>query len=293
MKSFETYHPIVLFVYFVSVIGITMFFMHPIYVSLSFFAAVLMNSILFGVHFWKRSWVYVLLFLGMAIINPLISHNGEMVLFYVNHNAVTVEAIAYGMVIALMLLAVLLWFKVYNDTMTSDKFIYLFGRIVPVFALVISITLRLVPLFKRQIKQITQAQKTIGMDYAVGNLWHRIKSIVHIFSILLTWALENTIETADAMKARGYGLPKRTTFSLFRFELRDTIVLSFIGILTVGTVVGSFIGNTTFYFYPTFSTIEFNWYNVWFYIIYTMLLLLPIVIELKERWQWRSLQSKI
>ena len=156
MKAFETYHPLVLFTYFIAVIGLTMFFMHPLYIMLSFLAAVIMNSILFGKAFLKKSWKYLILFIAMAVINPIISHNGERVLFYVNQNAITVEAIAYGMAIALMLIAVILWFNVYNDVMTSDKFIYLFGRIIPVFALVLSITLRLVPRFKHQITQITQ-----------------------------------------------------------------------------------------------------------------------------------------
>lgn len=293
MKAFETYHPLVLFTYFIAVIGLTMFFMHPLYIMLSFLAAVIMNSILFGKAFFKKSWKYLILFIAMAVINPIISHNGERVLFYVNQNAITVEAIAYGMAIALMLIAVILWFNVYNDVMTSDKFIYLFGRIIPVFALVLSITLRLVPRFKHQITQITQAQKMIGMDYTVGSLRHRIKSAISIFLILLTWSLENTIETADAMKARGYGLPKRTTFSLFYFETRDIVMLSSIIILMVGTIVGSFLGSTLFDFYPTFSTLTFTWDKILFYSMYVMLVMLPIVVELKERWQWRLLQSKI
>ena len=64
-------------------------------------------------------------------------------------------------------------------------------------------------------------------------------------------------------------------------------------ILMVGTIVGSFLGSTLFDFYPTFSTLTFTWDKILFYSMYVMLVMLPIVVELKERWQWRLLQSKI
>lgn len=293
MKAFETYHPTVLFCYFVSVIGMSMFYMHPVYLVLTFCAAVVCNILLHRRHFFKNIIMYIPLFIFMAIINPLISHNGMLVLFYVNGNAITVEAIVYGCAMALMIIAVILWFSCYNDVMTSDKFLYLFGKISPALALTISITMRLVPRFKHQIHLIAQAQKTIGMDYTVGNPWQRIKSGIRIISILITWALENAIDTADSMKARGYGLPKRSTFSLFVFEKRDGFMLAFIISLFVVSVVGGFKSYTTFHFYPTFSDIQWTITSMFFYGIYAILLVIPIVIELKEELQWRYLKSTI
>ena len=45
---------------------------------------------------------------------------------------------------------------------------------------------------------------------ASGSLLQRLKNAITILSIMVTWALENAIETADSMKSRGYGLPGRT-----------------------------------------------------------------------------------
>ncbi|KOS68103.1 hypothetical protein AEA09_05740 [Lysinibacillus contaminans] len=293
MKSFEMYHPLVLFYYFMTVIGMAMFFMHPIYLVLTFMEAVLLNFLLLRHGFWKKLMMYIPLFFIMAIINPLISHNGELVILYVNDNAVTMEAICYGMAMALMILAVIIWFNSYNGVMTSDKFLYLFGKLSPVLALTISITMRLVPRFKHQIHIITQAQKTIGMDYTSGSVWERIKCVTRILSILITWALENAIETADSMKARGYGLPERSTFSLFVFEKRDGWLLGVITLLAGISVAGSFLGYTTFYFYPTFSEMEWSLTSVGFYSVYAVLLAIPIVIEIKENIKWRYLRSTI
>ena len=51
----------------------------------------------------------------------------------------------YGLASAALLSATLLWFTCYNTVMTSDKFIYLFGRVIPALSLVLSMTMRFVP----------------------------------------------------------------------------------------------------------------------------------------------------
>lgn len=61
-------------------------------------------------------------------------------------------------------------------------------------------------------------------------------------SIVVTWALENALDTADSMKSRGYGLPKRTAFSLFRFTLRDGICLGVLATLGGIVLAGSLTG---------------------------------------------------
>lgn len=291
MKAFETYHPIVLFSFFVAAIGLSMFFMHPIYLAITIFSAISLNTALRRQLFFKDWKLYVPLFFLMAIINPMISHNGQLVLLYINGNALTVEAIMYGIAIATMIVAIMLWFSCYNVVMTSDKFIYLFGKVSPALSLTLSISLRLVPRFKHQLAQIVQAQKGIGMDYTAGSLWHRIKCIVRILSILITWALDNAIDTADSMKARGYGVKKRTAFSLFIFERRDGYVLAIIILLFLSNLAASFIGTTTFYFYPTFGAIKWDIVSILFYSSYFILLSIPLAIEIRGALKWRSLKS--
>lgn len=291
MRAFETYHPIVLFTFFVTVIGMTMFFMHPIYLVFTLLAAISLNMALRRERFLKDWKLYVPLFFIMAIINPLISHNGQLVLFYVNGNAITVEAIVYGIAMAIIIISVMLWFSSYNEIMTSDKFLFLFGKFSPALALTTSIAMRLVPRFTHQLKLISRAQKTIGMDYGTGSLWHRVKCIARILSILITWALDNAIDTADSMKARGYGVKKRTTFSIFVFERRDKRMLLILCLLIIINIGAIFYGTTTYYFYPTFSHIQLDLLACLFYGSYFLLLMIPIIIELREGLKWRNLKS--
>lgn len=293
MKIFETYHPVVLFIFFLAVVTMTMFFMHPIYLMATLMAAFCFQLILKKEQLWKDLKFYVPLFFVMAIVNPLISHNGKLVLFYMNGNAITLEAIFYGIAIAVMITAVMLWFSSYNEVMTSDKFLYLFGKVSPALSLTLSITMRLVPRFTQQLKQITNAQKSLGMDYSSGSVRHRLSCIVRILSILITWALENAIDTADSMKARGYGIKKRSTFSIFTFDNKDRRLLIVLLLLISLNGLAVLKGVTIFYFYPTFSVISFEPIYLMFYWSYFLLLMIPIIIELLEALKWHNYKSKI
>lgn len=127
----------------------------------------------------------------------------------------------------------ILWFSCYNQIMTSDKFIYLFGRIIPAMSLMLSMALRFVPHFMAQLKVIRNGQKCVGMDVSNGKWFKKIRYALNMVSILVTWALENAIETADSMKSRGYGLRGRTAFSIYRFNRRDKLL----GTMLVGFCV--------------------------------------------------------
>src|SRR5699024_1851242 len=143
MKSFATFHPFVLFIYYVMIITITMFIIHPVILILSLIGSVLFFSMLTtGLNVLKDIGFYVLVLLLIAITNPLFVHKGETILFFLNDKPVTFEAIIYGFVIAAMLVAVIFWSKSYSELMTTDKFLYLFGKMIPKLALVLSMAFR-------------------------------------------------------------------------------------------------------------------------------------------------------
>ena len=230
MDTFSGYHPLINFTYFVIVIGLSMFYMHPVFLVLS-----LIGSVSYSIYLKGRKTVKVFL-LGMlpvcllaAVANPLFSHAGATMLFYLKDgNPVTLESIVYGLASGLMLAGVISWFSVFHEVMTSDKFMYLFGKVIPAFSLLLSMTLRFVPRFTAQIKRVAEAQQCIGRNVNNGNIFQRAAHGLKILSITTTWALENSVETADSMKSRAYGLRGRTNFSIYRFDRRDGMLLAFL-----------------------------------------------------------------
>ncbi len=230
----------------------------------------------------------------MALMNPVFNHEGATVLRYMKSgNPLTLESIIYGICAAAMIVSVICHFFCYNEVMTSDKFIYLFGRIIPSMSLIISMTLRFVPGFFQHLKVVTNAQKCMGRDISRGNIIQRAKNGLNILSIMTTWALENAIDTADSMKSRGYGLPGRTAFSIFRFDKRDLKALVFILLLGGYTLAGNLLGGMYFRFFPSIKTAGVSPFGISVFAAYFLLCMCPVIIELWEVRRWKALRSKI
>ncbi len=293
MKAFEWYHPIILFVYFIAMIFITMFTQHPVLLGISFVCAVSFCGMLTGLKKLLKSLAYSIpVLLVIAVTNPLFSHNGETVLFFLNDNPVTLEAILYGLDIAVMIMAVFYWFKCYHAVMTSDKFIYLFGRVIPKLSLLLSMVLNFIPKFKRQYKEIDQSQKALGIYGAKGYI-DKIRSRIRVLSILVTWSLENSVETADSMRARGYGLKGRTSYSIFKWTVRDTVMAALVFAFTAMICFLMSLGYAEYWFYPTFKAFDRSVLAFLLYVGLFVLMMLSTATEIKENIAWRYLRSKI
>ncbi len=133
MNEFKNYHPLVNFIYFAAVILFSMFLMNPIMLVISLVCAVSYAVVLNGARAVRFSLLYLLpMMIIAAAMNPLFNHAGVTVIAYFpNGNPLTLESVVYGIAAAVMIAAVICYFSAYNKIMTSDKFIYLFGRAVP------------------------------------------------------------------------------------------------------------------------------------------------------------------
>ena len=242
--SFSDCHPAVNFLYFAGVILFTMFVTHPVVLVMSFSGALCYAIRLKG---WRKVLKnHVLLMLPflvlVALINPLFNHYGVTVLYYLDTGPVTLEAVIYGVILAFVLFIAITWFVCFNMVMTTDKFVYLFGKLLPAISLLLSMVFRFVPKFRSHLKVVRNSQKAIGRDIGNGRFTARLKNTIAIFSIMITWALENAVETSDSMQARGHGLKGRTAFSIFRFDRRDLVVTILAGALVVIFVAGWTMG---------------------------------------------------
>ena len=295
MSEFKTYHPIVNFIYFVCVIGFSCVFLHPIALCISLVSGFTYSVMLKGKKAMKTNLIYMIpMLLAMALINPTFNHEGVTIIEYLpSGNPLTLESIVYGICAATMIVSVICHFSCYNEIMTSDKFIYLFGKIIPAMSLIISMTLRFIPKFAAQLKVVTNAQRCMGRDVSNGSVIKRAKSGLNILSIMTTWSLENAIETADSMKSRGYGIPGRTAFSIFTFDKRDRKALICILFLGTYTLIGNLMGGMYFRFFPSMKIAEVSAFGISVFVAYLLLCSSPIIIELWEVRKWKALRSKI
>lgn len=290
---FEAFHPVVLFVYFASLLVLLIFQFHPVFALIGLLGGIPLLFLLKGGGKIKKMLLfYLLFFFVLTVTNLFFTHEGQTPLFYINDKPVTLESGVYGAVMAALLIAVLIWCQCMQMILTSDKILYLLGKSIPRTALVFTMSFRFLPLFLRQMKKIARTQKAMGL-YAGDSVYDKAKGGARILSSLIGWSLENAMDTACSMKARGYGIKGRKDFSLFRFRKSDALMLLLIFVLTGTVFFGIVRRDITFACYPAVSTISFTLPACMTYAALGILTFLPFLTECRERIKWKRQKEKI
>lgn len=269
MRALERMHPVPCFLFFLTMIGITVFSRDPVILAESLVGAVTAAVLS------EKSGILPFLIVTVAAVtftNPLFSHNGVTVLFFVGDLAVTLEALIYGLAFAVMLCTSVLWGAVSVRFLTSDKYIWLFGRLLPSAGLVLSCAIRFIPLF------IGRTQDFMGSRNA-----KTLKETVAAFSASLGYSAEAAMITADSMKSRGYGSAKRTFYSRYRMtaaDIRALVIVLLCGAACLALIIS---GAGRFYYYPAISVLRFGIGEIALYICFGVLCAFPAAMIVQER----------
>ena len=284
--AFSKRHPLVNFIFFMGAIGCTVVIQHPAYIAAGCVCAAAYLMMLS-----RKAWKLVLglipVFVFISGVNPLFNDYGQRVLFTLFGRPYTLEALLYGMAIAGIFVSMLLWFGCYSRVLTSDKFVALFGGLIPALSLLLVMVLRMIPDLIRKCRQILASRGSIGKGAgADSSPKEKLRDGVSILSALTDWALEGSIITADSMRSRGYGSGKRTNFRLYRMTGTDWALLLFMGALIGITLTA---GGTEAAYTPELSIAR----PTLGLVTYVIFLLIPIVMQIKEMIQWHICVSRI
>lgn len=292
--SFDRCHPAVNFLYFALVLGFTMFLMHPVSLAVSIVSAAVYAVQLNGAGAVKRSMKCLLpMALLAAVVNPAFNHAGVTFIMYLpGGNPLTLESILYGLAASGMLLAALLWFSCVTAVLTTDKFVYLFGRIAPALGLVLSMTVRFVPRFAARFREARAARRYLEPAGQEG-LIARLRELAAVLSAMVSWSMENAMDTADSMKSRGWGLPGRTAYTVYRLTDRDRGLLLWLGLAGVFLLSCAASGAMDWRYYPTVRGSLTGVLPVSGQIVYLALCLTPVILNGWEAVQWKRLHSGI
>lgn len=372
--------------YLAVTLGLTMFSMHPLLIALSFAGGLAYGACVRG---WRtqalslRWQLPVVLVIGL--VNPLFVSMGSTELFDLFGRPVYAESLLYGCAMAGLFVASAQWFGIGSAMLSYDKVLGLLGNVVPTVALMVSMTMRMVPRFVRQGRTIAAVQdvalscmgfgctpseggvsasgeasasapgevgasmpeevgasipgeagasipKETGAsmleetgasataprrrreparllrarrlsdrvtgcpsdrmpvrlsyrmpvrlsDRVTGRLSNRVKGRLRQSSVLMGWAMEDSLETADAMRARGWGACRqRTTYLPYRFTLRDAAVLLVLTVAAAVCIWASWTATNAYEFYPRLTPIC-AW---WGYVPYAAWMFGPAALHLYE-----------
>lgn len=276
--AFSSLHPVVPALYLVVTLALTMGSMQPVLILISVAAAFAYGCCARGVRQslaslrWQLPFVIV-----VSLVNPLFSASGSTELFRVGLRAVYLESLAYGCAMGCLFIACALWFQAACRMLPFDKVMALAGNAAPTVALMVSMTMRLIPKFVRRGHQIAAVQAVDGR--ASGRPADEVRDRLRLTSVLMGWGMEDSLETADAMRARGWGSSRRTTYTRYRFGVRDAAVLVALGAGGAVCILLSGIACSQFSFYPTLSRLV-AW---WGYVPYAVWMFLPVLLHVRER----------
>lgn len=294
----QTLHPGVVIFYLGVLFALALLYSHPFYLL-----GVLIISVLLVIsaEITEKWEIYLTIGLWMAllvlIVNPLVYHSGKTILWHgpvlpvLGKMDICLEALCYGAVMGIRLLAVLTVFCLYTAVVHPDKFLNFFSRFAYKSALVVALATRMLPAVARDLANARDVQQLRGVNFAVGNIKDRVKKYSWLLNIVLLSSLEGALQIAEAMEARAFGSSSRSCYRSHLTRPRDLLCLAsgFLGLFLAFWAKAQGYGD--FVYYPLLGNPLELRELIWLVIILSTLSL-PIVFS----WGWRFcpfLRSKI
>ena len=320
-------HPAVYLLYYFIMVLFAFIFSDPYFV-VTFLVLILILIALQGVSSELKNIMklFIPLSILIMILNPLLNRTGAHKIYLWQNFFITYEAIAYGILMSLALLIVILVFSSYNRSVSYQEMLYIFSKKLPIISMIIVMALRFIPLINSRAIEVQKLNNlknngvefdnedcddsnkmdldefnsNINTDYnskfinrlksnkRIAAIIKEAKTLGKIMGITVSWSLEESMFTAKSMKARGYNATERTSYLSYKFGNADYAFIALI-IVTVGIIiVGLLKGVGMINIYPS---IDFRFSNLPFNIYYLafIVFLLPLIyLEIKERILWRN-----
>ncbi len=289
--KFENYHPCINFIYFLFFMVFIFCFNHPVYVAIAFLCSFAYSIKLNG----KREVIFNFILVLFVVIYCLwYSYYNHFGLTNIRKNFIgnniTAEALFYGLVRGTKAAAFIMTFACMLAVFSTDKVIYLAGRLFPKLSLFISIFLRSFSRIRERHAAVNISRKGIGMEKGQSTVIGGIRNRLCILSIIITWTLEDYIESSMSMKCRGYTLKHRTAFSIYRFDNRDRglVILLLAGITM--TFMAAWLNQTNILYDPEIIMYRPKGWSYIFYLSYACFCLLPMGTEIINEIKYKRRQ---
>lgn len=203
--------------------------------SIVFFLAAGLTKVPFS--FMLRGLKGILMILMITLCFQLLFTSGD-ILFSIGIFHITKQGIRAAVFMGIRLILLVLFSSLMTLTTTPNQLtdglealFKPFKHFLPVheIAMMMSITLRFIPILIEELDKIIKAQQARGADFETGGIIKRIKAMVPLLVPLFVAAFRRADELAVAMDARCYhGGEGRTKMKPLRWSRKDFFVLLFV-----------------------------------------------------------------
>jgi energy-coupling factor transport system permease protein len=280
----DAWHPSIALLLFASLLILTMAAFEPVCAALALGGAFLYGVCTRGVRESLRPLVWQLPLLAIVcLINPLFTGLGSTQLCVVLGRAVYVESLVFGATMGSMLVAVLAWCSTLGAQLGSDAARYAIARPLPLVALMLSMSMRLVALFVRRGKSMDDTQTACTAAYAHASPLTSLAWRGRLLTALVGWGLEDSFDLSDSIIARGWASQaRRSSYGRRSLRWRDAVALACVGVL-VALDAGALVRIcSAWHFYPTLSGLS----TPLAYLPHALVMALPTLAVLADRLAW-------
>lgn len=286
----NTFHPVVVLAYFLSVIALGVCIPIPEFILLNLCFAVLSDLLLNGSRALRMLLGLLVLCAAMSLLSPLFNPLGDSALFtYLDGRPYTIEAIAYGASVACMFASMIVWFQVMSNVIDIDRMTQIFASVFPKLGLVVSSALGL---FSRFVKRLASLREISNVSSSMSFML-KVKSAGGHLQNLIQWSFYEGIDRADTMRSRGFGSGRRTSYRCYSFTRRSAILL--IGVVViVGIVIWMMLlAQVGMSYFPSLLHTADDAYLAFALLFYGLLLILPAIFVVWGWLRWHFCISRI
>jgi len=282
-------HPVGLLIWVLGIIMGSIVIQDPLVLLVIFFSMVPFVIIGKITRAWW-SFMYVALWLSLFIIgiNVLINPHGNTVLFQVTGVPVfstiqlTMESLVFALTMSLRLLCMISAFALLSLLINPDVLLHVFLklRFPKKSVLTTSIALRFMPVLLQDVQALQDSIQTRGFSLHPKGMIQKVKQRSMLLMPLLSTALDRSIQTAEAMEARGFGSSqKMQLFTRIPTTLVDGICI-ICSLVLIGFMMWLWVAPVaSFSFYPQLSL--WSWTPLYGLVlcIVCVVVLLPLMIS--------------
>jgi energy-coupling factor transport system permease protein len=281
-------------IWVIDILVLALVFQNPLYISLLFLSTLAMVA---AAGIWKQwgNFMKLVLYLGIItiIINAIVINSGAHVLFELPFEIpalgtinITLEAIFFGLMMTLRLLAIVSAFTIINFTVNPDDIMMSLIKLKLPYksVMVTSLSSRFVPAVIDDIERLTDVQRARGLEIDRGKFFQRLIKRASILIPLLSNSLDRTVQVAEAMESRAFGNGKnRTFFKQITFSGFDVVTIVFTCLPLAMGIAISIMGYGTYSYYPSLDPINISGLEIFLMILLFILLISPVPLALLKR----------
>ncbi len=285
-KALPFVHPTTILVLF-SVLVVSSFLAHSILLEVMSLLGACLFLLLNSPNRTATRMIAIALITSVAImvINPLFNQAGDTILFtYLGARRYTLEALISGLQTGLIFASVVLWFAGLACAIKEDDLILLFGNAFPSLTLVLTLTFKLIPLFRTRAVDTISARRGLGLARGGSTFTTKLRNGGDVVTSLTTRALIGAVTTASSMESRGLGCGRRTSLRARDKKTIDRALIALVAVAFILLLCSVFFEGKA-YASDAITVIGTS--------VFFLLCLLPSFLTIQEWFACRFIPSKI